>query len=127
MTLNHYRIQLLCRVPQALDRPIYIRQSFAECYTRQSFAERALGKQFIGKDLFAECTLSGTQQSLCQVLIWHSAKKSRRDGERHRDGGFAECQGQALGKGRLFVERRWLRHSAKVATVPSATVKTLGK
>ena len=67
------------------------------------------------------CTLSGTRQSFCRVLIWHSAKKSC------RDGGFAECQGQALGKGRLFAERRWLKHSAKVATVPSATGKTLDK
>ena len=40
-------------------------KAFAECYTRQ----RALSKQFIGKDLFAECTLSGTRQSLCRVLI----------------------------------------------------------
>jgi len=77
-------------------------KAFAECYTRQ----RALGKQFIGKDLFDECTLSGTRQSLCRVLIRHSAKKSRRDRESHRDGGFAECQGQALGKGRLFAEHR---------------------
>ena len=81
------------------------------------------GKQFIGKELFAECTLSGTRQSLCRVLIWHSAKKSRRDSECHRDGGFVECQGQALGKGHLFAERRWLRHSAKVATMPSAPAR----
>ena len=33
-------------------------KTFAEYYSRQ----RALGKQFIGKDLFAECTLSGTRQ-----------------------------------------------------------------
>ena len=53
--------------------------------------------------------------------IRHSGKKSG------RDGGFAECQGQALGKGHRFAEHCWLRHSAKVATVPSATGKTLGK
>jgi len=39
-------------------------------------------------------------------FIGHSAKKSGRDGERHRDDGFAECQGQALGKGRRFAEHR---------------------
>ena len=66
-------------------------------YTRQ----RALGKQFIGTDLFAECTLSGTRQRhpICRVPIRHSAKKSG------RDGGFAEYQSQALGKGIRFAER----------------------
>jgi hypothetical protein len=77
-------------------------KAFAECYTRQ----RALGKHFIGKDLFVECTLSETRQRLCRVPIRHSAKKSGRDGERHRDGGFAECQGQALDKDTRFAERR---------------------
>ena len=38
-------------------------KAFAMCYTQQ----RVLGKQFIGKDLFAECTLSGTRH--CRVLI----------------------------------------------------------
>jgi len=90
-------------VPQALSKGRYtLGKAFAECYTRQ----RALGKQLIGKDLFAECTLSGTRQRLCRVPIRHSAKKSGRDGERHRDGGFAECQGQALGKGTHFAESR---------------------
>ena len=128
-TCSIYKSYTPLSLPEALSllsasatrqRPIYIRQSLC---TRQ----RTLGKQLIGKDLFAECTLSGTRQCLCRVLIWHSAKKSRRDGERHRDGGFAECQGQALGKGRRFAERHWLRHSAKVAVVSSATGKTLGK
>ena len=98
----HYRRRLLCRVPEALGKSRYILgKAFAKCYTWQ----RALGKQFIGKDLFAECTLSSTRQRLCQVPIRHSAKKSGRDGERHRDGDFAECQGQALGKGTRFAER----------------------
>ena len=79
MTLNHYRIQLLCRVPQALGEGRYtLGKAFAEC---------ALSKQFIGKDLFAECTLSGTRQrkvtvtasatvtaALPSVKIKHSAK-----------------------------------------------------
>ena len=81
---------------------IYTWQSLSAKGTRQ----RALGKQFIGKDLFAECTLSGTRQRLCRAPIRHSAKKSGRDGERHRDGGFAECQGQTLGKGPRFAECR---------------------
>ena len=62
---------------------------FAECHTRQ----RVHGKKVIGKGLFAESFLSGTRQSLCHVLTWHSEKKSRRNGGSHGDGGFAECQG----------------------------------
>ena len=96
----HYRRRLLCRVPEALGKGRY-----------------TLGKGRSVNSLSAKTSLpSVLYRALCRVLIWHSAKKSRRDGERHRDGGFAECQGQALGKGTLFAERRWLRHSAKVAT-----------
>jgi len=98
----HYWRRRLCRVPEALGKGRYtLGKAFAECYTRQ----RALGKQFIGKDLFTECTLSDTRQRLCRVPIRHSAKKSSHDGERHRDGGFAECKGQAPGKGTRFAER----------------------
>lgn len=51
---------------QALGKDRYtLGKGFAECYTRQM----ALGKQFIGTDPFAECTLSGTRQRLCRVLI----------------------------------------------------------
>ena len=45
-------------------------KGFAECHTRQ----RALGKELIGKEAFAECFLSGTRQSLCRVPEKHSAK-----------------------------------------------------
>ena len=63
---KHYRRQLLCRVSQTLGKGRYtLGKAFVECYTRQ----RTLGKQFIGKDLFVECTLLGTRQSLCRVLI----------------------------------------------------------
>ena len=60
----HYRILVLRRVQAALGK------SFAECRTRQ----RALGKEFVGKEFFAECHLSGTRQSLCRVPCQHSAK-----------------------------------------------------
>jgi hypothetical protein len=36
---------------------------FAERNTRQS----ALGSEYSGKDVFAECLLSGTRQKLCRV------------------------------------------------------------
>ena len=43
-------------MPKILDKGRYtLDKAFAECYSRQ----RVLGKQFIGKNLFAECTLSG--------------------------------------------------------------------
>ena len=73
----HYRIQLLCRVPQALDKGRYtLGKAFAECYTRQ----RVLGKRFIGKDFFAECQSDTRQRkvavtaALPSVKVKHSAK-----------------------------------------------------
>ena len=138
ITIFHYRRRLLCRVSEALGKGRYtLGKAFAKCYTQQ----RAIGKQFIDKDLFVKCTLSGTRQRLCRVPIRHSAKKSGHDGECHHDGSFAECQGQALSKGTRFIStidldtrQRWplcrvspTRHSAKVATLPSVAEKTLGK
>jgi hypothetical protein len=38
--------------------PIILGKGFAECNTRQ----RAFGNDFVGKDVFAECLLSGTRQ-----------------------------------------------------------------
>jgi hypothetical protein len=52
---------------------------FAECNTRQ----RALGSEYSGKDVFAECPTLGKGFAECQGR--HSAKKSSRDGV------FAEC------------------------------------
>jgi len=85
----HYWIQVLCRVPEALGKGyIVLGKAFAECGTRQ----RTYGKKFNGKDLFAECLLSGTRQRLCRVPRGHSAKKSDRHGAGPVDGHFAECQ-----------------------------------
>jgi hypothetical protein len=48
---DHYRNQPLRRVPQALGEALKtLGKGFAECNTRQ----RRLGKQYIGKDFFAE-------------------------------------------------------------------------
>ena len=86
---SHYWIQVLCRVPEALGKgQIALGKAFAECGTRQ----RTHGKKLIGKDLFAECLLSGTRQRLCRVPRGHSAKKSYRHGAGPVDGHFAECQ-----------------------------------
>ena len=85
---RHYWIQALCGVPNALGKGYFaLGKAFAECSTRQ----RASGKKSVGKELFAECLLSGTRQSLCRVQSRHSAKKS----DRHSAGSvstcFAEC------------------------------------
>jgi hypothetical protein len=52
-------------------------KGFAECHTRQKVHD----KNFVDKDLFAECLLSGTRQ----------AKKSCHDGARHVNACFGEC------------------------------------
>jgi hypothetical protein len=60
----HCRNRLLCRVPQALVKALKtLGKRFAECDTR----ERGLDKLYIGNDLFAECIMSGTQQTVCRV------------------------------------------------------------
>ena len=87
--MNHYWIQVLCRVPKALGKgQIALGKAFTECGTRQ----RTHGKNLIGKALFAECLLSGTRQRLCREPRGHSAKKSDRHGAGPVDGCFAECQ-----------------------------------
>jgi hypothetical protein len=55
----HFWIQDLCRV----SGPITLGKDSAERNIRQ----RALGSDFVGKDVFAECLLSGTRQRLCRV------------------------------------------------------------
>jgi hypothetical protein len=62
---NHYRTQDLCRVSTTLGKALKtLGKGFAGCNTRQS----ALGIDYSGKDVFAECLLSGTRQKLCPVL-----------------------------------------------------------
>ena len=76
-------------------------KAFPECYIRQ----RALGKQFIGKDLFAEYTLSALSK------------------------GFAECQSDIRQRKVAVTVSATVtaalpsvkvKHSAKVAALPSA-------
>jgi hypothetical protein len=43
--------------------PITLGKGFAECNTLQ----RALGSDYVGNDIFAECLLLGTRQRLCRV------------------------------------------------------------
>ena len=80
MCVVHYRTQWICRVPGALGKAQFaLGKGFAECCTRQ----RPLGKKWVGKDVFAECLLSGTRQSLCRVpdtrQSWNR-KKTRKNG-----------------------------------------------
>jgi hypothetical protein len=85
---HHYRNQALYRVSRALGKALNtLGKGFAECRTRQ----RVHDKKFVGKDLFAECFLSGTLQRLCRVPRQHSAKKSCRDGADNVNGYIAEC------------------------------------
>jgi hypothetical protein len=57
---SHYRNRRLCRVPEALGKPLKtLSKGFAECRTRQ----RGLGTQCIGKAVFTEYFFSGTRQS----------------------------------------------------------------
>jgi len=78
----HYRIQAICRVPNALGKGYFaLGKAFAECSTRQ----RAFGKKPVGEEFFAECLLSGIRQSLCRVpdtrQSWNR-KKTRKIGEK---------------------------------------------
>ena len=67
--INHYWKPALCRVSAALGKARNILdKGFAECHTRQ----RALGKELIGKEAFAECFLSSAGKALDKDL--HSAK-----------------------------------------------------
>ena len=51
-------------MPGALGKAQFaLGKGFVECCTRQ----RPLGKECVGKGIFAECLLSGTRQSLCRV------------------------------------------------------------
>jgi hypothetical protein len=53
-------------------------KAFAECHTRHT----SHGKLLDGKEMFVECFLSGTRQSLCWVPSRPSAKKSDMDGDK---------------------------------------------
>jgi hypothetical protein len=70
---SHYRIQDLCRVSGTLGKAKKtLGKSFAERNTGQS----ALGSEYSGKDVFAECLLSGTRQRLCRVS-WKALGKEK--------------------------------------------------
>ena len=89
----HYWIRLLCRVPAALGKGTFaVGKGFAECGSRQS----PLGKEVVGKGIFAECHVAGTRQRICRVPHQHSAKVT---GAVNLTAPFAEC--------------RRVRHSAK--------------
>ena len=70
----HYSRRVLCRVQLRSAKPL---------------PSAALGKELSAYPLtakvslpaFAECRMSGTRQRISRVPRWHSAKKSRRDGQ----------------------------------------------
>jgi len=64
----HYQIRLVCQVPWALGKGLNalgnaLGKAFAESHPRHT----SHGNQRLGKAEFAECFLSGIQQTLCQV------------------------------------------------------------
>jgi hypothetical protein len=65
---RHYWTRVLCRGPQTLGK------GFVEGGPRQ----RALGKFWVGEEVFTEGYLSGTRQSLCRGPKKPSAKKNPR-------------------------------------------------
>ena len=82
----HYWIRRLCRVPAALGKGTFaVGKGFAECGSRQS----PLGKEVVGKGIFAECHVAGTRQRICRVLHQHSAKVT---GTVNLTLPFAECR-----------------------------------
>jgi hypothetical protein len=110
----------LGKVPKILGK------GFAECYTRQ----RALDSEYSGKDVFAECLLSGTRQrkvavtafgtvtALCRAPSgWRSAKT----------GPLPSAYDVALGKGPSLCRAPSARRSAKADSLPSACYVALGK
>jgi hypothetical protein len=130
--LHHYRKRALCRMSEALGKAVKtLDKGFTECRTQQ----RRLGKQCIGKPFFVEYFFSGTRQRGLPSAREHSAKKNGRYGD-----GVTETASLpsvclvALGKEpvrqgshvRFFAECS-VRHSAKRASLPSASDITLGK
>ena len=126
MALHHNWIQVLCRVPEALGKGlIALGKAFAECGTRQ----RTHGKKLIGKDLFAECLLSGTRKRKATVTapapLTVALPSANPAGTRQRFFIFF--------KKNFFAECQPFRHSAKLfyffkkflCRVP--TIQTLGK
>ena len=95
--LSHIRIGI--QQARALPSAIALGKAFAECCTRQ----RAVGISLHGKGFFAECRMSGTRQRISRVPRWHSAKKSRRDGQVTVTAPFVNCHASVLGKEMCFL------------------------
>jgi hypothetical protein len=119
--------------------------------TRQSLKntqQRELGEQYIGNDFFTEYFLSGTRQRLCRVPVGTRQRKAAVTAPSNRDDAFAECSRWHSAKKlplcrvstdlhsakdppagpfvRFFVVC-YSRHSAKLASLPSARATTLDK
>jgi hypothetical protein len=73
--MTHYRNRVLCRVSKTLGKGYFtLGKGFAECNTRQ----RTLGKDFIGKEFFAECFFFGHSAKTLPSVKKHSTKKNTR-------------------------------------------------
>ena len=75
-SLKSFQLTCLCYICLPINKCTTEFRRFAGCSTRQ----KASGKKLVGKDFFAGCFLSDTQQRLCRVQTRHPAKKSGRYG-----------------------------------------------
>ena len=70
--------------------PNTLGKAFAECHTRQ----RAHGKILAGKEVFAECFLSGTRQRLCRVPTLGKEKNKKKPKNRKKNCFFGRATHQ---------------------------------
>ena len=74
LSMSHYRIQPLCRVPVTLGKGQFaLGKLFAECNTRQT----PLGKASHGTVVFAECRISGTRHRSHVARSWFMISKQQ--------------------------------------------------
>jgi hypothetical protein len=88
----HYWICLLCREPEALGKGLKaLGKGFAESLPRGS-RQRALGKEALGKEFFAESHVEGSRQRLCRGPETPSAKPTAPSKNVNVNVVFAESQ-----------------------------------
>jgi hypothetical protein len=109
----HYGKRLLCRVSKTLGKaPKTLGKAFAECCTQQ----RTPGREIVGTGDFAECTSSGTRQSLCRAQSAASANISSLPSANARQRFFRFCRVQTLSKDSSDFAK--CKHSAKCLELP---------
>ena len=103
----HYWIWLLCREPRALGKGLKaLGKGFAESLPRGS-RQRALGKEALGKEFFAESHVAGSRQRLCRGPETPSAKPTAPSRNVNIDVVFAEsCACRLSAKTFYFLKKK---------------------